>query len=214
MAASDISTGRLVLPPRYLGSVDYYAAIVAAGGGVTATGWRFDKRRKATHRCVIADTRGLLTLTVPIVKPVSLTGARWNDIIVSDHNHWWNLHITAMRSAYGRTPFYEFYEDDFMAIINTSADGRRLTDLDLELDALLRRLMGIGEYPVTEHDGIETAAPADEREAAVVKYYQIRSAELGFLPHLSAVDLLFNMGPESAIVLREMAAGISFPHSS
>lgn len=74
--------------------------------------------------------------------------------------------------------------------------------------------MGIGEYPVTEYDGIETAAPADEREAAVVKYYQIRSAELGFLPHLSAVDLLFNMGPESAIVLREMAAGTSFLHTS
>ena len=203
---SELPDNRLILPPRYLGSVDYYASVVACGGAEIAAGIRFDKRRKATHRCVIADTRGPLTLTVPIVKPVSLTNARWNDIIVSDHNHWWNLHITALRSAYGRTPFYEFYEDDFTAIINADAAGRRLTELDADLDLLLRRLMGISECKVTVSEDTTAAAVPDEREAAVVEYYQVRSASLGFLPHLSAVDLLFNMGPESAIVLRKMAS--------
>lgn len=202
---SEQSDSKLILPPRYLGSVDYYTSIVAHGGAEIATGMRFDKRRKATHRCVIADTRGPLTLTVPIVKPVSLTNARWSDIIVSDHNHWWNLHMTALRSAYGRTPFYEFYEDDFTAIINSGAAGRRLTELDADLDALLRRLMGIGDCRVEVTDDTKTTAVPDEREAAVVEYYQLRSATLGFLPHLSAVDLLFNMGPESAVVLRKMA---------
>lgn len=202
---SKLSGSGLILPPRYLGSVDYYASIVANGGAEIAAGMRFDKRRKATHRCVIADTRGELTLTVPIVKPVSLTNARWSDIIISDHNHWWNLHITALRSAYGRTPFYEFYEDDFTAIINADAAGRRLIDLDADLDRLLRRLMGITDCKVMLSYDTKTAAVPDEREAAVIEYYQLRSATLGFLPHLSAVDLLFNMGPESAVVLRKMA---------
>ena len=34
-------------------------------------------------------------------------------------------------------------------------------------------------------------------------YYQIFSARTGFLPNLSMVDLLFNMGPESRLVLRD-----------
>ena len=34
-------------------------------------------------------------------------------------------------------------------------------------------------------------------------YYQVFDAQTGFLPNLSIVDLLFNMGPESLIVLRE-----------
>ena len=204
MQDSDTGAFPLILPPRYLGSVDYYASIVRHGGARIAAGMRFDKRRKATHRCIIADTRGPLTLTVPIVKPVSLTNACWNDIVISDHNHWWNLHMTALRSAYGRTPFYEFYEDDFTAIINAGAAGRSLTDFDLDLDRLMRRLMGISDCEITVSHETTTAVP-DERDAAVVEYYQVRSAALGFLPHLSAADLLFNMGPESAVVLRKMA---------
>ena len=33
-------------------------------------------------------------------------------------------------------------------------------------------------------------------------YYQVFQERLGFLPNLSIVDLLFNMGPESVLVLK------------
>ena len=34
-------------------------------------------------------------------------------------------------------------------------------------------------------------------------YYQVFSAKHGFLPNLSIVDLIFNMGPESIFVLQD-----------
>ena len=34
-------------------------------------------------------------------------------------------------------------------------------------------------------------------------YYQVFSAKHGFLPNLSIVDLIFNMGPESIFVLKD-----------
>jgi WbqC-like protein family. len=34
-------------------------------------------------------------------------------------------------------------------------------------------------------------------------YYQVFEARHGFLPNLSIIDLLFNMGPESLLVLRD-----------
>ena len=34
-------------------------------------------------------------------------------------------------------------------------------------------------------------------------YYQVFQDKQGFLPNLSIVDLLFNMGPESLLVLQE-----------
>ena len=37
-------------------------------------------------------------------------------------------------------------------------------------------------------------------------YYQVFQDRLGFLPNLSIVDLLFNMGPESVLVLRACQA--------
>ena len=40
-------------------------------------------------------------------------------------------------------------------------------------------------------------------------YYQVFQSRLGFLPNLSIVDLLFNMGPESILVLRDSHAPLS-----
>lgn len=37
-----------------------------------------------------------------------------------------------------------------------------------------------------------------------VPYYQVRALRHGFIPGLSAVDMLFNMGPESALILPRM----------
>ena len=34
-------------------------------------------------------------------------------------------------------------------------------------------------------------------------YYQVFEYKLGFLPNLSIIDLLFNMGPESLLVLKK-----------
>ena len=34
-------------------------------------------------------------------------------------------------------------------------------------------------------------------------YYQVFESKLGFLPNLSIIDLLFNMGPESVLILNK-----------
>ena len=63
----------LILPSLFCPAASYYAMMAEAGHVVVNTGMRFDKRRKEVHRCVIADTRGPLELTVPIAKPYGRT---------------------------------------------------------------------------------------------------------------------------------------------
>ncbi len=36
-----------------------------------------------------------------------------------------------------------------------------------------------------------------------IPYYQVFQEKHGFLPNLSIVDLLFNMGPEGLLILRD-----------
>ncbi len=185
----------------YLGSVDRFAAIARCDHAVICGGSRFNKRNKITHRATIADANGVIDLTVPITKPESLSKALWSDVKVSGHNHWWNVHFTALQSAYGRTPYFEYYADDFAAIINQSAADEMLVDFNRRLDELIIRLACI-ETPVDFTDDV----PDDLRwwngeQTDVSPYYQTRMERRGFIPHLSIVDMLFNCGPETGILL-------------
>lgn len=190
------------MPPAFCGDISRFALIAACGGRVAVDAdRRFDKRFKSTHRCVIADTRGQLTLTVPIEKPASFRSARWSDIIVSGHGDWPRLHVTALESAYGRTPFYEFYADRFNPLL-LEAPGRRLVDLDADLDALILRILGIEPSPAGD------TGPLSGMEIAVAPpYWQLRADRLGFIPGLSILDLIFNLGPEAPLHLKRLIDG-------
>ncbi|MDE7407886.1 MAG: WbqC family protein [Muribaculaceae bacterium] len=142
--------GIALLAPQYFGSIAWYAALASHSHAVIDCGMRFDKRMKTVHRCSIAGNDGPLALTVPISKPVSMTRARWHDIEVSRHGQWWHVHRTALESAYGRTPYFEFYIDRFKPWLecwsNTDNTSVRLTDMVLALDEKIRadRLLPTG----------------------------------------------------------------------
>ena len=97
-----------LLPPQLFGSVAYYAAMAQYRKAVVDTSLRYDKRFKSVHRYSIADARGELRLTVPVSRPEGafLAGnLTWRDVTVSAHGRWWEVHLQALESAYGRTPF-------------------------------------------------------------------------------------------------------------
>lgn len=196
----------LKFPLRYLAPVAYYALMSSREAVRVAAQVRFDKREKAIHRTVIADANGVMNLTVPIEKPRSLSTTTVDELVISGHNSWWNIHFSALKSAYGRTPFFEYYEYDFEPFYRSEWVGRRLADYDLALDALLRRLLYIDTRVEVS---AEKASPrADFNAVAEVPYYQVRAGRFGFVGGLSVVDLLFNMGPEAQLVLAKARAGL------
>ncbi|MBD5203131.1 MAG: WbqC family protein [Bacteroides sp.] len=194
----------LAVPPRYCGTIDYYAAIASFGQSMVVSDARFDKRQKDVHRTVIADVNGALRLTVPVAKPESASQARWSDIKVSDHGNWADVHRTALESAYGRTPYFEYYAPRFLPLL--VADNQPVVELDSSIDAEIRRILMLPP-PVSESIGGRVADYLAEEARfsyAPVPYYQVRAGRLGFIPHLSVLDLIFNMGPESVLVLQQM----------
>lgn len=198
----------LLLPSRYAATVDFYALLASYPRVMIDTGLRFNKRDKETHRCTVADTHGLRTLTVPIEKPVSMTCALWSDILISPHGDWWHVHWETIKSAYGRTPFFEYYADDFAELFTHGAAGKSLTEFNCHLDALLRRFMLIdsnvsyGDASELDYENvIDMRFSRPEPYSATRPYYQVRSLTQGFHPSLSAFDLLFNLGPESTLYL-------------
>ncbi len=189
----------MILPIRFCPSADYYAAIAQSTEPVVInTATRFDKRCKAAHRCVIADTRGPLELTVPVAKPY---GATWSQCRVSLHGRWWETMRVALESAYGRTPYFEFLADEFLSLIASPESFTTIADLCLAFDGAIRHALGL-TTPVVYADA-PTCDPIPQFH--IPPYYQVRSAQLGFIPSLSILDLIFNLGPEALLLLRAAA---------
>ena len=61
------------------------------------------------NRCIIATANGPQALTVPVER--GATGDI-SSLRISDHGNWRHIHWNALCSAYGESPFFDYYEDD------------------------------------------------------------------------------------------------------
>lgn len=201
------------LSSAYLAPVEYYTKLKTYDQVFIE---QHDHYIKQTYRnrCTIAAPDGELALSIPTVKP-STAKCAMKDIRISDHGNWRRLHWNAIESAYNGTPFFEYYKDDFHPFYEHKYEF--LTDFNEELCQLICRLIDIEPevQRTTEYKVDFAAHEVDFREAIHPKkdfrltdpeftphpYYQVFEARHGFLPNLSIIDLLFNMGPESLLIL-------------
>lgn len=201
------------LSSAYLAPVEYYTKLVQYDKVCIE---QHDHYIKQTYRnrCTIAAPDGELALSIPTVKPDKLK-CPMKDIRISDHGNWRHLHWNAIESAYNNTPFFEYYKDDFHPFYEKKYEF--LMDFNEELCRLVCELIDI--HPVIERtsayktdfspeetDFREIIHPkkdfrTEDPEFEPQPYYQVFESKLGFLPNLSIIDLLFNMGPESVLVL-------------
>ena len=205
---------QILLSSAYLPPVQYFAHLQSA-----EQVWieQYDHYQKQTYRnrCVIAAPDGPLSLTVPIEKP-NTPKAFMRDIRISDHGNWRHLHWNAIESAYNHTPFFEYYKDDFRPFYEKKFDF--LVDYNEQLCQLVCQLIDIDtffqrteSYVVEPSNTIIDLRDAihpkkevmDDASFSAVPYYQVFQERLGFLPNLSIIDLLFNMGPEAILVLQK-----------
>ncbi len=192
--------------PLYLAPVPLYARLYAADGIIIDGDAPFVKQT-FRNRAIIATENGTQTLTIPIVHNGNQA---MRDIRISEHGNWRHLHWNAIVSAYRKSPFFDYYADDF-ARFYQERDGF-LMDFNLRLHAVVCDLLGLdrkliltaeaGEIEDLRHIA-EPKALASLTGCAPEPYYQVFATRHGFIPNISIIDLLFNMGPEALITLRD-----------
>jgi len=197
------------LSTAYLAPVEYYMQMLAFPQTVIEKHCNYVKQTYR-NRCIIASANGLQTLSIPVEKPETVK-CLTKDIRIAEHGNWRHLHWIAIQSAYNSTPFFEYYEDDFIKFYEQKYNF--LFDFNESLRILITKLLDI-EPQVAYSSAYKTdfhPNEIDNREAihpkknAVINsfkpYYQVFESKFGFQPNLSIIDLLFNMGPESILFL-------------
>lgn len=198
------------LSTAYLAPIQYYCKLLQYKNVYIETAENYIKQTYR-NRCTIATANGPLTLSVPIIKPDTLK-CLTKDIRISDHGNWRHLHWNAILSAYNMSPFFEYYEEDFAPFYEKRYEflmdfNDALQETILHLIDLQPSIQQTTEYqPEVCHDfreAIRPRQPMADPSFAPKSYYQVFQEKHGFLPNLSIVDLLFNMGPESILVIRD-----------
>ncbi len=203
----------IILSTAYLAPVVYYKCLCVYDQ-ITIEKWDNYIKQTYRNRCLIAGANGTQTLSIPIEK-YETEKCLTKDIRISSHGNWQHLHWNAIVSAYGSSPFFEYYEDDFRPFYKKKIPF--LFDFNEELRETICRLIDIESTITYSQEFLTTEKGKDFRELIHPKkdysfqdlgitlnpYYQVFEQKSGFLPNLSIVDLLFNMGPESILSLKE-----------
>ena len=196
----------VLLSTTYFGPVQWYQKLYRADEVVIE---QYESFQKQTYRnrCLIATTQGVQSLTVPVEHDASRL---IKDIRISDHGQWRHLHWNALQSAYGESPFFEYYQDDIRPFF-TMRRWRYLLDFNEEIRAKICELIDIQpRVTLSENFGraerdfrtlISPKHPEPDPDFTPRPYYQVYQQKHGFLPNLSILDLLFNMGPETILYL-------------
>jgi len=192
------------LSSTYFGPVQWYQKLLRYAHVFIE---HHDSYQKQTYRnrCLIATTNGIQPLTVPVSLDLHAQCVR-----VSDHGNWRHQHWQALQSAYGDSPFFEFYEDDLRPFYNerweylydyNEAIRQKMCEL-LDIHPVVSATTEYQHHPENDfRNSIQPKIIAPDADFQPRRYYQVYELKHGFLPNLSILDLLFNMGPESIFYL-------------
>lgn len=203
----------ILLSTACFAPVQYYSKILKAESVYIE---QFENFIKQTYRnrYTILGGNGPIDLIVPVVKgrgPKTLI----KDLQISYDTDWQRNHWRTIFSAYGSSPYFEYYADDLAPFFEKKFNF--LLEYNLAIHKSLCELFEIDYNIILTEDFEKVPLETDnyrERISPKVKtpsdphfypapYTQVFSDKLGFAQNLSIIDLLFNEGPNSYSILEQ-----------
>lgn len=173
------------------------------------------QKQSYRNRCYILAGDGVQMLQVPIVhgESMGITQVR-----VDYSTPWLVRTKRSLDAAYYTSAYYEYYRDELFERMEERP--ALLWDWNLSLIRFLLEKMGVACHllPTSSFIAPEAAGPDDFRTIIHPKrpdsvlsslglerpYFQVFADRFGFTPDLSALDLLFNEGPDSLLWLKKL----------
>lgn len=197
---------KAIFSTAYLPPIEYISALIKFPS-VEIEQWENFQKQTIRNRCHILGANGIQTLHIPVLHEKKIK-IFTKDLKICYGEPWQRVHWIALESAYNKSPFFEYYKDDFRKIIFSNKTF--VLDLNTELLELILRIPGIEmkinftgtfEKNYSENDfrflsDFKTSLNA-KPEIQKNTYPQVFSYKFGFTPGLSIVDLIFNEGRES-----------------
>ena len=174
----------MILPTTYMGSAEWYRQFLANPSAVQIEVMESFPKQTYRNRCTITTPDGAQTLSVPVKRADSKQLTR--DVEISYQQRWQHQHWIALVSAYKRTPYFDYYADFFRPFYEK--ETRFLVDFNEKIHEVIHQLICNSEFKIqnskftTDWSGLDL--------------------EPCFGNGQSILDILFEYGPESAIIIQ------------
>lgn len=195
------------LSTAYLPPSEYFAAI-AEYDEVFIENEENYLKQSYRNRCYILSSGGIQLLSVPVLLG-SLHKTPISDIRIDYSKRWQQVHLGAIMSSYGSSPFFIYYFETLQKII--LKNHTYILDLNQELlKAILgmirldKRVSFTNKFQPVEGKSNDLRYCITPKKASLYnpkKYQQVFDADIPGSRKLSIIDILFNTGPETRAYL-------------
>ena len=198
-----------LLPTVYLAPIKYYAILLQAKNCIIEQHEHFIKQ-SIRNRCEIYGANGKLRLTIPKERKGS-SKTIISKIKISYKDDWQKLHWNAIKSAYNSSPFFEYYSNEIEVFYQEKESN--LIVFNNKLQEVILDLLQEENNKTPSVEYLHIGNFTDLRNHDFIlenssKYNQVFMEKYGFIPNLSILDLLFNLGPESSDYLHNIDISI------
>jgi hypothetical protein len=201
----------VLLPATYFGPIHYFSVVSQTRTVIIESEEHYIKQTWR-NRCVVLTANGVFSLTIPVIR-VDGNHTKIKDILISYREKWQQVHWRTIVSAYRNTPYFLYYADELESILFSNEE--RLFDFNLRLTEALLKMLNISVLIsiTAKYEAIPPGDILDLRGDFTPKknllshfpvYMQAFGDRYGFVPGLSIIDLLFNLGPDAGDYLKRL----------
>jgi hypothetical protein len=212
-----ISAGDILLPTAYFPPVVYFA-FLSRNKEIHIEQMETFPKQTFRNRCEIMTDQGKACMVVPVTKPQG-NHTLTKNIEICYREPWNRSHWKTLQAGYSSSPFFDYYADTIQVLFESHEAF--LVNHNQTILKAISGLIGMqASVKYTDNFEKKPEGMLDLRSGISPKknfitriefpeYPQVFRHKHGFMPNLSILDLLFNVGPEAGsylerIVLKEV----------
>jgi hypothetical protein len=204
----------IVIESQYLPGILYFSLLESADEIIIDQNENY-VRQTYRNRAEILGSNGVINLAVPVERGRSKQLIK--ETTVDNTSNWQKVHWRGIRSAYGKSPFFEYYADQLAPTYEKRY--QYLVDINHDLMSCLVKMTGLDvQWSYSEgYIDAESIEIQDYRSAINPKnrgeyrgklstqvYPQVFGSK--FVQGMSLIDLLCCEGPSAGLMIRKMAS--------
>ena len=192
---------KLALCPAYLPNVLNFSWMIKQPKVYFNGGIDYQKQ-SFRNRAEIYGANGKLKLTIPIKNSRGSVRKSYKNVIIDYDRNWQKIHWKSICSAYRSSPYFEYYESEIYPFFQKRQVGLFHFNIIL-IEKLMFLIEHSFDYQIvkcdpSELDTLDSLISAKKNFKIEFKsYIQVFRNKYGFIPNLSILDVLFNLGPET-----------------